>query len=434
MDTSIFSNEEEKSNRYTLKCLAITSGIALFLWLLNVLGIFIISKDIFIVAITSNLVITLGVFVLANVIGLNKPIVKYIILIGSVLVYTMLNATLTYHTVLCLIFPIIYSAQYRKKRILWMTYALSSIGVIASVIMGYEFGLCDANMVLLTHTNVKDFAQEYTKLAIPDSTPYLDLILFYGFTRCMVLLGAVPIIYHLTMVLNDRTIAILKANEENEKLAKKFAETQKNIIISLSSVIASRDETTGNHVKNSSVYAEYLTRKLMESGTFGEELSVEYYDLIVRAAVLHDVGKIKVSDTILCKNGKLSEQEYIEMKKHTLYGKDIMKDIIGNIDENKEYLEVATQMAVSHHERYDGKGYPQGLKGDEIPLCARIMAVADVLDALLSKRQYKSAFSAEETYAIMHDEMDKQFDARILKALLDNWDEFTNLYIKKNFS
>lgn len=420
-------SEEEKANIYTLKCLGITSIITVFLFILNLLDIFIVSKDIFIFAVISNLIVTLAVLILAKLIGLDKPITKYVVLAGSVVVYTMLNASLTYHAILTMIFSIIYSAQYQRRKVMWITFGMTAIGTIVAVLLGYQHGLCDANMVLFTYTSVQDFMSKYSSIKLPEMTPYTQLILFFAFPRIMVLLGVVPIITHIVEILKERMEHVLKAQEENAKLAEKMAETQKDIIISLSSIIASRDETTGDHVKNSSRYVEYLVNKLIEKGIFKEELTEEYKDLTIRAAVLHDVGKIKVSDLILCKNGRLNDDEYVEMKKHTIFGESIMKEIIGNLDENEEYLNVATQMAVSHHERFDGKGYPNGLKGDEIPLCARIMAVADVLDALLSKRQYKKAFTPEETYNIMSGEMDKQFDGRILGVLLENWQEFIDL-------
>ena len=198
----------------------------------------------------------------------------------------------------------------------------------------------------------------------------------------------------------------------------------------LSSIIESRDQVTGELIHNTSDYVSFLTEKLRQAGKFTDILTPRYADLSVRAAPLHDVGKIKVKDSILCKPGRLTPEEYAEMKLHTVYGKNIMVDIIGDI-EDSEYLEIATEMAYSHHERYDGNGYPLGLEGEAIPLCARIMAVADVLDALLSKRQYKDAYSLEKSKAIMSAEYGKQFDPVVLAALLDNWDEFVALYNRK---
>ena len=149
----------------------------------------------------------------------------------------------------------------------------------------------------------------------------------------------------------------------------------------------------------------------------------EYAMLVIEAAPLHDIGKIHIPDSILCKNGKLTAEEYDEMKKHPVYGHDLLSNF-GENSSNHDYLKMARDVCLYHHERYDGKGYPNGLKEKEIPLCGRIMAIADVLDALLSKRQYKEAFSFEKTYNLLNEESGKQFDPFLLQVLLDNWEEF----------
>ena len=255
------------------------------------------------------------------------------------------------------------------------------------------------------YTTTSSFIETFRNIELVKN-PYFQIFLFFCFPKYIILLSIIPIVQKIIYILNDKAIKLIEANNKNIQI-------QNNLVISLSSIIASRDKTTGNHVRNSSKYAAFLVQKLRDTNIFKEELTEEYAGLVEKAAILHDVGKIKISDTILCKNGKLTAEEYEEIKKHTIYGQEIMKELIKGIDNSEEYLDIATKMALSHHERYDGKGYPYGLKGDEIPLCARIMAVADVLDALLSKRQYK--------------EYDKQFDGKILKILLDNWEEFKKI-------
>jgi response regulator RpfG family c-di-GMP phosphodiesterase len=308
---------------------------------------------------------------------------------------------------------------------------MNVVGVFISTPLSYNFGLCDANAVLTTTSTVADFIGKFPTLEPIVETPVLNLELFYAVPRCLIMLGIIPVLTHITVVIDNQTRKLLETQENNLKLSREQQAIQQKIIYSLSNIIESRDQITGDHIHNTSDYVSFLTAKLREKGEFPDTLTPEYAELAIKAAPLHDVGKIKVSDAILCKPGRLTPEEFEKVKLHTIFGKNIMVDIIGDIQDS-DYLEIATEMAFSHHERFDGEGgYPLHLKGDDIPLCARIMAVADVLDALLSKRHYKEAYSLEKTKEIMSAELGKQFDPVVLSALLDNWDEFVELFYKK---
>lgn len=413
-------SDEAKSNQYTLFYLCITCFVNLFLWLLNILGIFIVDSSIFQWAVLTNCILTLASVAVLRIFGHSNPRTKYLLLFMAVFIYATLNAALTYHVTLSLVFPIIYAAQYREKRVILHTYALSAISIFVSLYIGINYGLVDANMILLTSSTTSNFLKQFPMDA-PQIPSMVTIFLFFGFVRCMVLLAVVPVVYYISNALEDKTRL---ANEA----IRKHADVQSHLVLSLSTIIASRDTTTGEHIKNSSRYTAWILNKLLDENVF-PEMTDNYAYCVSRGAVLHDVGKLKVPDAILCKEGKLTDEEYTEMKRHTIYGAEMMSQILSGIDDADGYLTVATQMALSHHERWDGTGYPLGVSGEDIPLCARVMAVADVLDALLSKRQYKDAFSYDEVYNIMKDEADKQFDARILNVLLDNWDEFKNFKV-----
>ena len=140
-------------------------------------------------------------------------------------------------------------------------------------------------------------------------------------------------------------------------------------------------------------------------------------ELLEISAMLHDVGKIKISDVILNKPGRFTPEEYEIMKKHAPYGGEIVKDILGkNADE--ELLQITSSVARYHHEKWDGSGYPEGLKGEEIPLCARIMAVADVFDALVSKRVYKDAMMMDKAFQILERDAGRHFDPEIVEVFV----------------
>lgn len=201
--------------------------------------------------------------------------------------------------------------------------------------------------------------------------------------------------------------------------------TQADIIVNMQSAIIwdfaemveARDKCTGDHVKTTSAYVEAIAKELQQEGEYTDILTDEYIEKIRQMAPLHDIGKIKISDLILNKPGKLTEEEFELMKTHTTEGRNILMST-SSFSKSDVYLKEAIEMATYHHERWDGKGYPEGLKGNDIPLCARIMAVADVFDALVSKRSYKEPFSFEKAIAIIREESGTHFDPVVANAFL----------------
>ena len=206
--------------------------------------------------------------------------------------------------------------------------------------------------------------------------------------------------------------------EEQTKLlnerAQRISEIQNHVIVGMANLIESRDGSTGKHVKNTQIYVEMIVNELKKQGYFTSILDDEYIQNICKAAPLHDIGKIKVPDSILQKPGRLTEEEFREMKRHTEYSIDIIKDIIGDV-EDEAYVRMASDIALYHHERWDGTGYPRGLAAEQIPLCARIMAVADVFDALYEERCYKSPIRpAGKVLEILEKGKNTQFDPIIV--------------------
>jgi putative two-component system response regulator len=170
-----------------------------------------------------------------------------------------------------------------------------------------------------------------------------------------------------------------------------------------------RDDATGGHISRTSKYIKALIDELLTRGLFKEQTGSWNIDQLVLSAQLHDVGKITIADRILKKPGKLTEDEFEEMKKHTVMGGNIIERMQAKIAE-KTFLDYARIFAIYHHERWDSAGYPNGLKGEDIPLLARLMSLIDVYDALISKRPYKEPFTREEALAIIKDGKGTQFD------------------------
>lgn len=211
------------------------------------------------------------------------------------------------------------------------------------------------------------------------------------------------------------------------KQSKLITKMQENIIVDFAEMVEARDKCTGDHIKKTSFYVEKIARELQREGKFGGAMTDDYIARLVRSAPLHDVGKIKISDLILNKPGRLTDEEFELMKTHTSEGKAILTHT-NSVDNSKGYLKEAIEMANYHHERWDGKGYPCGAKGEEIPISARIMAVADVFDALVSRRSYKEPFSFEKATDIIREESGTHFDPTVVEAFLniarDAYDEY----------
>ena len=204
---------------------------------------------------------------------------------------------------------------------------------------------------------------------------------------------------------------------DSQKKAETIAKMQDGLIVTLADLVESRDKNTGNHVRKTAAYAEIILKQMKRDGVYADALTDEFIAEVVSAAPLHDVGKIHVSDIVLNKPGRLTEEEFQEMKEHTNVGKEIISSVIQIVPDSL-YLKEARNLAAFHHERWDGSGYPSGLAGEDIPLSARIMAVADVFDALVSRRSYKEPFPFEKAMQIIREGSGSHFDPKIAEAFL----------------
>ena len=202
---------------------------------------------------------------------------------------------------------------------------------------------------------------------------------------------------------------------ESRRKTQQINKLQGGLLMVLADVIESRDKCTGDHIRKTAEYSRVILEKLKEQGEFPDILTDEYINNVVRAAPLHDIGKINIPDAILNKDTRLTDEEYEIMKGHANAGYEIIEKAIANLTESG-YLEQAKQMAHYHHEKWDGSGYPEHLKGEQIPLSARVMAVADVFDALLSRRSYKEPFSFEKAMSIIKEGSGKHFDPKVVSA------------------
>jgi putative two-component system response regulator len=195
-------------------------------------------------------------------------------------------------------------------------------------------------------------------------------------------------------------------------------------MVAMGSLAETRDNETGNHIRRTQYYIKALALQMKNLPRFREFLTPETIDLLVKSAPLHDIGKVGIPDRILLKPGKLLPEEFAIMKTHTTIGRDAILAAEKMLDASTSFLRHARETACFHHEKWDGSGYPSGLAGDEIPVSARFMAVADVYDALTSKRVYKKAFSQEKAVSIIRKGSGTHFDPDAVSAFLEIQDQF----------
>ncbi len=216
---------------------------------------------------------------------------------------------------------------------------------------------------------------------------------------------------------------------ERRKFYNEISKAHTSTIDSMALVVESRDTETGAHIKRTKEFVKILCEHLQNSGKYKKILKKEFIELVYRASPLHDLGKVAIPDKILKKPGRLTPEEFEIMKEHAKLGKDILESALNEHGDNK-FLKIARNIAYYHHEKWDGSGYPQGLKGEKIPLEGRLMAIADVYDAITSKRVYKESFSFEKAEKIIIDGKGTHFDPLLVEAFEELKDEFRKIAIK----
>lgn len=211
----------------------------------------------------------------------------------------------------------------------------------------------------------------------------------------------------------------VRLQEAVKEKTKEISQIQRSIIASFAYMVEARDGITGQHIKRTSAYVKIIAEALLKHPSYKDKVDENDVMLMIDAAPLHDIGKISIPDAILTKPGRLTDEEFGVIKTHPVAGADIIEGTLAEVEKN-QYLSVARDMAYYHHEKWDGTGYPCGLKGEEIPLCARVMAIADVYDALRSERSYKEAFSKEIARQIIMESAGTHFDPMLVEVFMDN--------------
>ena len=222
----------------------------------------------------------------------------------------------------------------------------------------------------------------------------------------------------------------LRAAKEKKKLEQKILKARTATILGLAKLAEYRDTDTGQHLERIRKYSKLIASNLAQDPKYKEIISESYIEDIFHSSILHDIGKVGVPDTILRKPSKLTADEFEIMKHHTILGGDALNSIDSQTSE-KSFLTIGKEIAYFHHEKWDGTGYPSGLKGENIPLSARIVAIADIYDALVSERIYKKALSHDEARLIIINEKGKALDPDIVDAFLSVEKKFNEISCQK---
>ena len=218
--------------------------------------------------------------------------------------------------------------------------------------------------------------------------------------------------------IGDSMNYISDISQKNETISR----MQTGLIMVLAEMVESRDKCTGDHVRKTAAYVNIIMESMREKGIYPDQVTDQFMQNVRNAAPLHDIGKIHVSDVILNKPARLTDEEFVIMKSHTTIGSEIIDRVI-DLVQDSDYLREAKNLSEYHHEKWNGKGYPHGISGEEIPLSARIMAVADVFDALVSRRSYKEPFSFEEAMNIIRKDAGAHFDPLVVEAFISAEDK-----------
>ena len=375
----ILEFEKDSDRRISAICRALTVlNIAVIL--LNMLHVFKISTALYPTLIVSAVILLMPTL-LYDILGLRSKFIRYLVLTLLVFMSGLMYSILSYHVIIMLILPVVVSCLYCERSNVIYTTVLSVPVMVVSHLIAFTLKI------------------------VPDE-PLVTLqgVLLYGIIPRVIELVAISVIcIGITGKLQRLIAALVKKNNE-------LYEEQQVMVGSLSELVEAQSHETGQHVKRVAAYTEILCRAMGLSEEETWKISV--------ASMMHDVGKICVPREILHKPGKLTEDEFSEIKKHVDFGYKLLENSPGEI------MQLAASIAQQHHERFDGNGYQNKLEGEHINIYARCVAVADVFDALVSKRCYKKSWTPEQAREEILDQAGHQFDPQITKLFDEHFDEF----------
>ncbi|MBQ2745002.1 MAG: HD domain-containing protein [Lachnospiraceae bacterium] len=385
----ILNENEKQANVIVAKVMRITFYIFTLVYLLNVVGIFVINDVIMTGAYIGSGCLLMLPTVIVKGLKVDSGYVKYINIASAALFVTLISIALTYHVVVIYVYPIAIASLYFSKLVNTVATSITVVGVSIAQIIAF-----------------------YIDTPQDDNFTELYDVIIYGIIPRALALTAMAVIF---TMLCSRTVALLSKLME---VVEEKSRYHKEMVMGFATLVENKDGSTGGHIKRTTAYVKLLSKELIARGYYKDVLTKEYVENLCMAAPMHDIGKISVPDVILQKTGKLTAEEFAIIKLHAESGGKIIKETFGHL-ENEQYTHMAYEVARYHHEKWNGKGYPEGLIKNEIPLCARIMAIADVFDAVSEKRCYRDAMPLEKCFNIIKEGSGQDFDPLLVEVFLD---------------
>lgn len=394
--SKVIQKNEQDANKTVAVVMTITFASFTLIYILNLIGVFVIETIPMNIAYFTGSVLLLLPGFINKTIGTASRKLKYIYVSFAALFLLIITSVLTYHVVIIYVFPIIIAGMYFSKSTTRFSAVITAIVTVCGQLIAFKLGRPDDNFA--------DFP---------------SLVIYGILPRLLILISLSALLEHLTA----RTSSLLKEDAENYEQQALYS---RNMIYGFATLVENRDKNTGGHIKRTSIYSEMLAERLKKKGIYSDIITEDFIQCLAMVAPLHDVGKIAIPDSVLCKPGKLTDEEFEIMKSHSIRGGEIIRETFVEIaDEN--YRTMAYEVARYHHEKWNGKGYPIGLSGEDIPLSARIMTVADVFDAVSEKRCYRDAMPIEKCFAIIEEGIGRDFDPAIAEAFLEMRQEITQI-------
>lgn len=394
-DHFLVRQNEADANKTVAKALSITLGIFTLIYILNLLHIFIIDQKVMTTAYVVGAVLLLSPWALNKILGPHNPKLKYIYVLLTNLFLFVIQTTLTFHATIVYAFPIAIASLYFSKKTtlfaLITTMIMSTLGQFSGFFGNF---VPDQNFLVMKR-----------------------LVLFSVLPRALTLCSFGYLLYFLS----SRTTKLLDRQINGTQ---KIKELNQDIVLGFANLVENRDESTGGHVKRTSRYVELLSKELFKRKVYPEIINIEFIGNLTSAAPMHDIGKMSIPDHILQKPGKLTDEEFTIMKSHAEQGGKIIKQTFSHIGDDN-YRQMVYEVARYHHEKWNGRGYPEGRSKTEIPLAARIMAVADVFDAISQKRCYRDAIPLEECFQIIEKGKGTDFEPVLVDVFLSMKDQIT---------
>ncbi|MDO5382224.1 MAG: HD domain-containing protein [Eubacteriales bacterium] len=384
----VISDNEKFANEKSAKVLRITFYVLSAIYILDLLNIFIIDIEVMTITYAIGSALLWIPTFLNMVFHSEGSFLKYVYIIDLCIFIGVLSTTLTYHIIIIYVLPMAVAVLYFSKKL----NIVAVVGSVISIVAGNLMSLVINNLPDLNYNNV-------TELIVYSLVPKV---------MSMICLVAIFI-----LITNRASYMIMSQKRAAEELKVYHHE----MVMGFATMVENRDDSTGGHIRRTSQYAVLLAEELKKRDIYSDALTEQFIENLKMAAPMHDVGKIGVPDDILKKTGRLTEDEYEIMKTHSENGGRIIKETFWNTG-NADFNKMAYEVARYHHEKWNSKGYPEGIGGFDIPLCARIMAVVDVFDAVSAKRVYRDAMPLDKAFSIIEDGRGEDFEPILVDVFL----------------